>query len=169
MVAGLFEEYRLNGFRIKNRVVMPPLICPGWAGSDGQVSEKHLQHYRSRAVGGVGLIIVEATAVAPEGRLLDSQLGIWSDSQIEGLKKITEACRPYGSTVILQIMHGGLKSDRNLARTPVGPSQLADDPGTRGLSAEEIDCIKEDFIAAAVRARKADSTGLRSMALMGFY
>lgn len=164
----LFSEFQLKGFKIKNRVVMPPLICPGWAGQDGKVSEKHIRHYRARAEGGVGLIIVEATAITPNGRLIDSQLGIWSDAQIEGFKRITEDCHRYGSLVMIQIMHGGLLSSRDLSPTLIGPSAVADDPQTHGLSVDEIQRLKEDFIKAALRARQAGFDGVEIHGAHGF-
>lgn len=83
----LFESYTVQDVTLRNRIVMAPM-CTYEANSDGEVQPFHLTHYGSRAVGGVGLIITEATAVLPEGRISSNDLGIWDDYHIEGQKKL---------------------------------------------------------------------------------
>ncbi|HBE77796.1 MAG TPA: NADPH dehydrogenase, partial [Firmicutes bacterium] len=75
----LFSEIAIGNGKVKNRIVMPPMVCFGYTGAEGMITEKNIGHYEARAKGGVGLIIVEATCVNPSGRLADLQLGLWSD------------------------------------------------------------------------------------------
>ena len=84
----LFETWNLKGLEIKNRICVPPMVCFGWNGEDGMVTDKSVEHYRAIAKGGSGLVIQEATCINPNGRLSNDQLGIWEDEQIPGLKKI---------------------------------------------------------------------------------
>jgi hypothetical protein len=74
----LFSEYKIKDLVLKNRIVMPPM-CMYSAAGDGLVADWHPIHYASRAIGGVGLIIVEATGICPEGRISGNDLGIWDD------------------------------------------------------------------------------------------
>ncbi len=81
----LFEPYTMNNVTFPNRIVMSPMCMYSSHEKDGKVQNWHLVHYASRAVGQVGLIIVEATAVTAQGRITDLDLGIWDDEHIEGL------------------------------------------------------------------------------------
>ena len=74
------EEFKIKDLKLKNRIVMPPMCM--YESEDGYVNNFHLMHYGARAIGGVGLIIQEATAVVPNGRISDKDLGIWEDGQI---------------------------------------------------------------------------------------
>ena len=94
---------------------------------DGFATDWHMVHYGSRAVGGVGLILLEATAVAPEGRITPYDLGLWDDEQIEGLKQIAGFIRSQGSVAGIQIAHAGRKASHD---SPVnGSAQLSAEQG----------------------------------------
>ena len=163
----LFLPITIKGKTIRNRAVMPPMVRFGTAGNDGFVTEKHVEHYRERAKGGTGLIIVEATCVQKEGRLSDDQLGIWSDEHIPGLSKIVQACQEHGAVVMLQIHHGGLKSPSSVIDLPVGPSKDEKVP-SRELTVEEIEQIKQDFLQAALRAKEAGFDGIELHGAHGY-
>jgi NADPH2 dehydrogenase len=173
-MSNLFSDINIRGIKIKNRVVMPPMVCFGYAGQDGKVTEKNIQHYESRARGGVGLIIVEATCVSQNGRLANLQLGLWEDSQIEGLSKIAGVCHQSGAKVLVQIHHAGLATPRNVTQTPLAPSDYSGKArygGTinaRELTRDEIQGIQADFIAAAVRAQKAGMDGIELHGAHGY-
>lgn len=92
----LFSEYALKGLPLKNRIVMAPM-CMYSAAEDGFTTQWHKTHYVTRAIGGVGLIIVEATAVSPEGRLISNDLGLWNDDHIQGLREIVDSVHHHGS------------------------------------------------------------------------
>ncbi len=173
-MSNLFSEITIRGIKIKNRIVMPPMVCFGYASQDGKVTEKNLQHYEARARGGVGLIIIEATCVNRNGRLSNVQLGLWDDSQIEGFSQIARACHQYGTRVLVQIHHAGLATPRNVNPAPLAPSEytgknrMGVSINARELTPEEINSIQADFIKAAVRAQKAGLDGVELHGAHGY-
>lgn len=152
----LFSDITIKEIRLKNRIVMPPM-CQYSAGNDGAATDWHLIHYVTRAVGGVGLIIVEATAVEPRGRISDNDLGLWSDEHIPALKRIVENVHRYGAKIGIQLAHAGRKSE-SISGTPVAPSPTPFSPDFRTpseLSSSEIRDIQKAFADAAKRALAA--------------
>lgn len=149
-------EFHLKDMTLKNRIVMPPM-CMYSAGEDGMVTDFHETHYLSRAVGGVGLIIIEATGVTPNGRISSNDLGIWSDDHIEGLKKIVDKSRAYGAKMGIQLAHAGRKCDSN-DEFIVAPSSIrfSDEYKIpRELDKEGINKVIYEFKEAARRANEA--------------
>jgi hypothetical protein len=112
----LFSSFSLKDLRLKNRIVMPPM-CMYSSDDGGKAKEWHFCHYQTRAVGGVGLVMVEATAVDPAGRISGQDLGIWDDDHIPGLRKIADLCRSRGAAVGIQLAHAGRKS--TVLHTPI--------------------------------------------------
>ena len=104
----LFTPWSLCDFSIPNRICVPPLVIYSWGDDTGRVTEKHVAHYRALANGGAGLVIQEATAICPEGRLTLDQLGIWEDGQIDGLRRIAEVLHTADMPAIIQLSHAGL-------------------------------------------------------------
>lgn len=148
--------YNLKDMELKNRIVMPPM-CMFTADRDGKVKDFHVDHYATRAAGGVGLIIVEATAVVPNGRITDNDLGIWSDEHVEGLKRIVDRSKAYGAKVGIQISHAGRKCETS-DEFIVGPSPLAysdEYREPRELTKEKIKEILGQFKDGARRANEA--------------
>ena len=105
----LFSKFELKGMELKNRIVMPPMCM--YTAEDGIANDWHFVHYTTRAVGGVGLIIFEATGVESRGRISDRDLGLWKDEQVEGLRLVVEACQKQGAKVGIQLGHAGRKSE----------------------------------------------------------
>lgn len=105
-----FEKFKIKDLDLKNRIVMPPM-CMYSSDGTGLVKDFHRVHYGSRAVGGTGFIIVEATAVIPNGRISNRDLGIWSDDHIEGLKSLVDNVHQYDSKIAVQLAHAGRKSE----------------------------------------------------------
>ncbi|GAE82784.1 NADH:flavin oxidoreductase/NADH oxidase [Bacteroides reticulotermitis JCM 10512] len=138
---------------------------------DGFPNDWHYVHYVTRAVGGAGTIIQEATAVLPEGRISYADLGIWKDEHIEAYKKITAAIQKYGAVPGIQLAHAGRKASCDLANKggaqikeganawqTVAPSAipfLPSDTPPVALSADEIKEVTKAFKAAAIRSIKA--------------
>ncbi len=152
----LFTPVILRELEIRNRIVMPPM-CQYSAATDGMANDWHLIHYVTRAVGGAGLIIMEATAVEPRGRISDYDLGIWSDEHIPMLKRITDNVHSHGAKIGLQIAHAGRKSGAR-GSVPVAPSAIAFDEEyatPEELTADGIEKIVAAFAEAAKRARRA--------------
>ena len=163
----LFTPFELKSVTFPNRIVMPPM-CQYSAGEDGLANEWHFVHYGARAVGGVGCIVVEATAVEPRGRISRRDLGLWDDSQIGPLQKMVDFCRSHGTVMGIQIAHAGRKGcgPELVAPSalPAGPEQ----PVPRALSQAEIAEIVEKWAAAARRAHQAGFDVLQIHAAHGY-
>ncbi|HHY47648.1 MAG TPA: NADH:flavin oxidoreductase [Firmicutes bacterium] len=164
----------IRGVEIRNRIVMPPMVRFGWAGPLGEVTDRHVEHYARRARGGVGLIIVEAAAVAPNGKLAAAQLGVWDDMHIPGLRRITHACHRAGAKILLQVGHaGGNTTFDNIGETPVAPAGVPL-PGKEALGAPrpltqaEIRGIVRQFGLAAARAEAAGFDGVEIHGAHGY-
>ncbi len=154
----LFSPFRLKHLEIPNRIVMPALasflIEP-----DGTITERAVEHYRRRASGGPGMVIVEACAVSPEGVVSAHQARIDDDRFLEGLSRIARAIRSEGVVPAVQIHHGGRQtSAKVIGRKPLAPSPIPC-PSIRGevepLTREGIRDLIDKFATATVRARAA--------------
>ena len=164
-----FSSYTKKGMTLRNRIVMPPM-CMYSAEQDGKVTEFHKIHYTARSVGGVGLIIVEATGISPEGRISDRDLGLWDDSHIEGMAGMVESIKKHGSAAAIQLGHGGRKYEGQ-AKVPVAPSPIPFSEKSRvphELSTEEIKTVVRQFAEAAERAHKAGFDAVEIHAAHGY-
>ncbi|MEU3724265.1 NADH:flavin oxidoreductase/NADH oxidase [Streptomyces sp. NPDC031705] len=170
----LFQPYTLRSVTIPNRVWMAPM-CQYSAEASGPHAgvalDWHFAHYAARATGGTGLIIQEVTAVSPEGRITPYDLGIWNDTQVEALRRITAFVKSQGAVPGIQIGHAGRKASTDRpwkGGGPVGPeahgwqtvapSAVPFDEGhpvPHELTAERIREITGQFAAAAERAAAA--------------
>ncbi|HET9695285.1 MAG TPA: NADH:flavin oxidoreductase/NADH oxidase [Terriglobales bacterium] len=104
----LFDSLTLRSVELRNRVIVSPM-CQ-YSSEDGFASDWHLVHIGSRAVGGAGLIITEAAAVTPEGRISPADLGIWKDEHIEKLACIAKFVKAQGCAIGIQLAHAGRKA-----------------------------------------------------------
>src|SRR3979411_1853421 len=104
-VAGLFDPLAIRDLTFSNRVFVSPM-CQ-YSSEDGYANDWHLVHLGSRAVGGAGLVLTEATAVLPEGRISPQDLGIWDDGHIEMLSRIVSFIHEQGSIAGMQLAHAG--------------------------------------------------------------
>jgi NADPH2 dehydrogenase len=151
-----FEEATIGDLIIRNRFVMAPM-CMKEATEDGKIQQFHYTHYQSRGYGGVGLIVLEATAIEPRGRITDRDLGIWNDSYIDGFKPFVEAIHDTGAKVGIQLAHAGRKT-RVPEVTPVAPSAIDFDEeyeSPKALRPVQIQMMKSKFMQAARRAKEA--------------
>jgi NADPH2 dehydrogenase len=164
----LFSTFTIKNQTIKNRVVFPPVVNFGWADEAGFINEKHYKHYRERAEGGVGLIIVEATCVKTDGKIFSYQPGIWSDKHIEAFKPITESCHKNGALVLLQIHHAGLLARKTESGKAGGPSIDPAKENSFALSVDEIKAIEQAFINGAIRAKDAGFDGVELHGAHGY-
>jgi 2,4-dienoyl-CoA reductase-like NADH-dependent reductase (Old Yellow Enzyme family) len=154
----LFTPLALRSVQLKNRIMMSPM-CQGSA-RDGHITDWHRLHYPTRAVGGVGLVMVEATAVEVRGMIGSGDVGIWSDEHIVGLQTLTTAIKQHGAVAGIQIAHAGRKAERNSSYsfTPVAPSSLAFSEHHQTpaeLSNTDLDEVRNAFQNAARRALEA--------------
>ncbi|MEU3301267.1 NADH:flavin oxidoreductase/NADH oxidase [Streptomyces sp. NPDC006678] len=126
-MSALFEPYTLRSLTIPNRVWMAPMCqysAEVFGPNAGVANDWHFTHYAARAAGGTGLILVEATAVAPEGRISTHDLGIWNDTQVEAFRRITRFLTSQGTVPGIQIGHAGRKASTDRpwkGGGPVGP------------------------------------------------
>src|SRR6478752_9163380 len=107
-MAHLFDPLPLRSLTLANRIVVSPM-CQ-YSSEDGFATDWHLVHLGSRAVGGAGLVIVEASAVEPEGRITPADLGIWKDEHIPMLSRIASFIEGQGAVSGIQIAHAGRKA-----------------------------------------------------------
>lgn len=165
----LFSRFKLRGLEFKNRIFVSPM-CQ-YSAQDGMADAWHQVHLGSRAVGGAGLVMVEATAVAPEGRISPYDLGLWSERHAEALAPIARFIREQGAAPAIQLAHAGRKASADapwLGRSPLGPenggwqvvapSAVPFAPGSplpRELAVAELDGIVAAFAAAARRCLAA--------------
>ncbi len=161
----LFEPIKFRNIELKNRVVMSPMCM--YSAEDGMANEFHYVHYGSRAQGGVGLIITEATAVEPRGRITNKCLGIWNDEQALALKKIVDFVHHNSESKIgIQLAHAGRKGstweNRQISIQEgwetIAPSPIPFHHSERiphVLTVEEIKELVEDFRKAAKRSAEA--------------
>jgi len=160
----LFTPITFRNIELKNRIVMSPMCM--YSAEEGVANEFHFVHYGSRAQGGVGLLITEATAVEPRGRISDKCLGIWTDEQAAELKKIVDFVHQNSESKIgIQLAHAGRKGSISAATNrqmsleegweTIAPSPIPFHHSERiphVLTVEEIKELVEDFRKAAKRA-----------------
>lgn len=126
MTAHLLSPARLRGVTLRNRIVVPPM-CQ-YSAEDGLAGDYHLVHYGRFALGGAGLVILEATAVVPEGRITHGDLGLWSDAHGEALARTARFLKDQGAAAGLQLAHAGRKASMQrpwFGNGPLGPDDLA--------------------------------------------
>lgn len=165
-----FETLRLGPLTLKNRIVLPPM--QQYQGSaEGYATPYHVHHYARRARGGVGLIILESTAVAPEGRLMADDIGLFSDSHVGPLAEVAQAVAAEGVPALLQLSHGGRKSrphagGRLLAPSAVPYNQSYGTP--EAMTDQDIASVITAFAEAARRAVAAGFAGVELHAAHGY-
>jgi 2,4-dienoyl-CoA reductase-like NADH-dependent reductase (Old Yellow Enzyme family) len=160
-MAYLFSSLTIGEVTFRNRLMMSPM-CMYVAGEDGLVTEWHKVHYGARAVGGVGLIMLEATAVEPRGRISPRDLGAWDDAQVDPLADLVTFLQEQGAGVGVQLAHAGRKAwseSRGKGPVqPIAPSPIPFDEGwvtPEEMTQKEIETVVEAFRAAAGRMLEA--------------
>lgn len=162
----LFSPLTIRNLTLRNRIGVSPM-CQ-YSSQDGFATDWHVQHIGSRAAGGAGLIIMEATGVTPEGRITPDCLGLWQDAHIEMLKRVTDFAKTQGAAIGIQIGHAGRKASMKKpweggqrilpadggwvtwAPSPV-PFQ-ADHDAPHAMTLDDIKKTVDDFVSAARRA-----------------
>ena len=178
----LFSTLKIKEITFQNRIAVSPMCM--YSSEDGFSNNWHLVHLGSRAVGGAGLVISEATAVSPEGRITPDDLGIWKDEHIKGLKEITNFIKENSSVPGIQLAHAGRKAshtspwkggkvvgEEDGGWIPVAPSALPfaeDDITPSALDDEGIKKVINDFREASKRAKKAGFQVLEIHAAHGY-
>ena len=141
-MTNILTPLKIKNIELKNRIVLPPLVRFSLIDEDGFVTDRLIEWYERIAQDEVGMIIVEATCVAEDGKLRENQLGLWDDKFIEGLKKVSDIGKKYNVPMLIQIHHAGFKE------------KIAE------VSENILDDILEKFVLAFERAKKADFDGI---------
>jgi len=165
----LFSAFALRSIEFKNRIFVSPM-CQ-YSSPDGLPTDWHLVHLGSRAVGGAALVMVEASAVSPEGRISPLDSGIWADDQAQRFQRITRFIQDQNSIPAIQLAHAGRKASTDVpwqgGKTlgeeakgwqPIAPSPIpfdVGDPVPREMSARDIEDVIEQFVSAARRSLAA--------------
>jgi 2,4-dienoyl-CoA reductase-like NADH-dependent reductase (Old Yellow Enzyme family) len=168
---GLFDPLELRGTTVRNRVMVSPMCQYSCEARDGRATEWHHVHLGSRAVGGAGIVMSEAAAVEPRGRISPEDLGIWSPAHAEALSRTTAFVREQGATPAIQLAHAGRKASTHppfdgggtvhddTGWTPVGPTDVPypyDEPlAPERLDAAGIESVIDSFRTAAEHALAA--------------
>ncbi|MFJ5456631.1 NADH:flavin oxidoreductase/NADH oxidase [Pectobacterium sp. CHL-2024] len=170
-MSALFQPFKLKDITLRNRIAVPPMCT--YSANDGLINDWHQVHYASLARGGAGLVIVEATAVSPEGRISPHCTGIWNDEQAQAFAKVAKSIKDAGSVPGIQIAHAGRKASANIPwegddHIPAGDSRgwqtIAPSAEAFGanlpkqpqeMTLEDITRVRDDFVAAARRALDA--------------
>jgi len=179
----LFSPYTLASVTLRNRIGVSPMCM--YSAEDGHANDWHLVHLGARAAGGAGLVIVEATAVSPEGRISPGDLGLWQESQIEPLARIARFIEEHGAVSGIQIAHAGRKASAALPWE--GGAHLADNSGgwstlapsaiafggdltkvPRAMSLADIARVQAGFVATTKRAFAAGFEWLELHAAHGY-
>ncbi len=183
--ARLFEPMTLRGTTVRNRIWLPPMDTYSALAQDGLPTPFHYQHYVSRAVGGFGMIIVEATAVAPEGRISPCDLGLWDDSQMASWRWIVDDAKKAGATMAVQLNHAGRKGSTGCFSIGFENASVPEEFGgwqtvcpsanafgslakPRELSVDEIHAIVNQFRDAAWRASEIGFDAVEIHAAHGY-
>lgn len=176
-----FDPIQLRDLTVRNRIWLPPMDMYSAFAGDGRPTPFHYQHYVSRAMGGFGMIIAEATAVSPQGRISPHDVGLWEDGQIDSWRWIVDAVKATGAAMAVQLNHAGRKGSTGSFAAgyvrgsvpieaggwpTVAPSEIAygNYAMPRALSVDEIHRIVDEFAAAA---RRAVDTGFQAIELHG--
>ena len=170
-MSALFQPYSLKDVTLRNRIAVPPM-CQ-YSATDGVPNAWHLSHYASLARGGAGLVIVEATAVAPEGRITPGCTGLWNDEQAQAFVPIVQAIKAAGAVPGIQIAHAGRKASAN--RPWEGDDHIADGEARgwqtiapsaiayganlpkvpKAMTLDDIARVRQNFVDTARRAVEA--------------
>lgn len=179
----LFSPFTLKSVTLRNRIGVSPMCM--YSSEDGMATDWHFVHLGARAAGGAGLVIAEATAVSPEGRITPGDAGLWLDAQIEPLARINRFIKSHGAVAGIQLAHAGRKG--SAARPWEGGAHLAIEAGgweteapsavafggalnkvPRELTTGDIVAIQANFVRAAIRSLAAGYEWIELHAAHGY-
>jgi len=164
VLIGLLNSLEVRGLTLKNRIVMPPMQT-SLATTEGTVTDKLVKHYTRRSKA-LGLLIIEHSYVSLDGKLSERQLGMYNDSLLPGLEKLSSNVHATSTPLVVQINHAGRTASKEITGTkPVAPSASGN---ARELGVEEIEALTEAFAMAAERAMKAGFDGVEVHGAHGF-
>ncbi|MBF6626326.1 NADH:flavin oxidoreductase/NADH oxidase [Aerococcaceae bacterium zg-BR9] len=146
----------IGGLTLSNRVIMPPMCMYEAKNEDGKPTPFHFAHYGMRAISKIGLIIQEATAVEPDGRITKHDLGLWNNEQMEAMKSLVDSIHYLGTKIGVQLAHAGRKASD--AQHPLSPSGIPYSDAYNNpveMTTDQIRATIKNFVEAAKRAANA--------------
>ncbi len=164
----LFAPLQLRAVTARNRLWISPMCQYSVFAEDGVATDWHLVHLGSRAVGGAGLIIVEATAVEPRGRISRQDLGLWDDRHVAGLAHCVRVMAAHGAVPAIQLAHAGRKADDTDAIAPSALPFSAQSAIPRAMDANDLAAVVQAFRDAAARAAAAGFQAVEIHAAHGY-
>ena len=179
----LFSPIKIRSVEVKNRLWVSPMCMYSCENQDGVVGDFHLAHLGSFAIGGAGLVMAEATAVNPEGRITPWCTGIWNQEQVQAWKKVTDLIRSLGSVSAIQLAHAGRKASTYRAWSGSGTVPINEGgwdtyssterafegyAAPRKLATEEIAQLVDDFRSSARRSIEAGFDAIEIHAAHGY-
>jgi 2,4-dienoyl-CoA reductase-like NADH-dependent reductase (Old Yellow Enzyme family) len=167
----ILTPIKVSSLTLKNRLIMPAMGT-GFASRDGAITDRLINYYKARAMGGVGLIIIEETAVEPLGLGYGNQLRIYEESNLDGFETLAETVHNGGGKVLVQLAHAGRQTlhavikDQSIAPSPIPCLKFGEMP--RELSIQEIQEIERAFIRGAEKAKDCGYDGVEVHAAHGY-
>lgn len=183
-MARLFTPLKLGGLELKNRIVIAPMCM--YSAEHGKMTDWHIQHLGNLAQSGAGMLIIEATAVEPHGRISYADVGLWDDLTEQAMNRVVESLRLYSDMpLVVQLAHAGRKAsyakpwddgrqispDDDLGWQTMSSSEIpfrADDHPPIAMTLADIEATKSAFISAALRAQKLGLDGIELHAAHGY-
>lgn len=162
----LFESLKIKDMELKNRIVMPPMCM--YSAKDGMANDFHIIHYATRAMGQVGLIIVESTAVMENGQITNKDLGLWQDEQIKPLSWIVNRVKAFDAKIGIQLGHAGRRAQDTMDRVSASALAFGNFEAPRALTIEEIKDVINAFKESARRALMANFDFIEIHAAHGY-
>ncbi len=157
----LEDQFEIREMTLRNRLVLPPLTT-NYGSENGYITPEILRFYKARSRQ-MGMVIVEAAAVSPEGRIIPGGVGLWDDDQVQGMAELAQTIKAEGARAVIQINHAGAKAwPFETIDSWIAPSDIACRPGitAKPASLNEIKRVIQAFVDAAVRAKKAGFDGV---------
>ncbi|WP_375001787.1 NADH:flavin oxidoreductase/NADH oxidase [Aeromicrobium sp. CTD01-1L150] len=183
-MSALFEPLTLRGVTTRNRIWLAPMCQYSCFDQDGVPTDWHLVHLGARATGGFGLVMSEATAVAPEGRISPEDTGLWNDQQAQAWRPIVDTIKAQGAVAAVQLAHAGRKAStfapfagesgsvpleqRGWSTVSCTDQAFGDFDAPRRLSTEEVEDLPRQFAEAARRAESAGFEAVEIHAAHGY-
>ncbi len=157
----LEDQFKIREMTVRNRLVLPPLTT-NYGSENGYITPEILRFYRVRSRK-MGIVIIEAAAVRPEGRIIPGGIGLWEDGQVQGMAELAQTVKTEGARAVIQINHAGAKAwPFETIDSWIAPSNIACRPGitAKPASLNEIKRVIQAFVDGAVRANKAGFDGV---------
>lgn len=169
---------KIGKIELRNRLVVPPMGT-NFADRQGFVTQQLLDYYEERAKGGFGLVVIEVTAVVPQGRSIPNELGVWSDEHISGLTKLADVIHRHGAKTFVQLHHCGRETfpstindgvvyqDLQIESCSSVPCPFCNSP-VREMTAQDCYDMINTFVDAAVRCQRAGFDGVQLHCTHGY-